>query len=95
MSSQDSAQEESLLKIITMLGQSMAKWLVSRALLQQPKVSQVRILGADLALLIRPCWGGVPQSRTKKDLKLEYATVYWGALGRRRKRKKKEEENWQ
>ena len=43
----------------------MAKWLSSCALLQQPRVSLVWILGADMALLIRPCWGGVPHTTTR------------------------------
>ena len=33
----------------------VAEWLSSLALLQPPRVSPVRILGADMALLIRPC----------------------------------------
>ena len=33
----------------------VAEWLSSHALLGRPRVSQVRILDADLALLIRPC----------------------------------------
>ena len=33
----------------------MAEWLSSQALLQWPRVSLVRILGVDMALLIRPC----------------------------------------
>ena len=33
----------------------VAEWLSSHALLRQPRVSLVQILGADLALLIKPC----------------------------------------
>ena len=33
----------------------VAEWLSSRALLQRPRISPVRILGGDLALLIKPC----------------------------------------
>ena len=33
----------------------IAAWLSLHALLQQPRVSLIRILGADLALLIKPC----------------------------------------
>ena len=33
----------------------MAEWLISRVLLLRPRDSQVQILGADLALLIKPC----------------------------------------
>ena len=40
----------------------VAEWLGSRALLLQPRVLPVRVLGADMALLIGPCWGGVPHA---------------------------------
>ena len=33
----------------------VAEWLSSRAPLQWPRVVPVRILGADTALLIKPC----------------------------------------
>ena len=36
-------------------GRPVAEWLTSRSQLQWPRVSLVRILGADLALLVRPC----------------------------------------
>ena len=41
------------------------EWLSSRALLWQPRVSPVRILGTDMASLIRPGWGGVTLSTTR------------------------------
>ena len=34
-----------------------------------------------------------PTQQSQKDLRLEYTTMYWGALERRRKNKK--EEDWQ
>ena len=43
-----------------------AQWLSSRAPLQRPRISLVRILDADLAPLIRPCWGSIPHSRTRR-----------------------------
>ena len=43
----------------------VAEWLSSPALLRQPRVSPVQILGAVMAPLIRPCWGGVPHSTTR------------------------------
>ena len=36
-------------------GCPVAEWLSSHALLWQPRVLQVRILGLDMAPLIRPC----------------------------------------
>ena len=44
----------------------MAEWLSSCAPLQQPRVSRVQIPGADMALLIRPCWGGIPHATTRR-----------------------------
>ena len=44
----------------------VAKWLSSRTPLRRPRVSPVRILGTDMAPLIRPCWGGVPHSTTSR-----------------------------
>ena len=43
----------------------VAEWLSSHALLRWLRVSPVRILGADMALLVRSCWGGVPHSTTR------------------------------
>ena len=63
---------------------SMAKWLSLRALLRQPRVSLVPILGADLALLIKPCWGSFPHSRTRRT----YNYVL-GDFGEKKKKKKK------
>ena len=44
----------------------MAEWLSSHAWLRRPRVSPVRILGADVALLVRPCWGSVPCATTER-----------------------------
>ena len=33
----------------------VAEWVSSSAPLRQPRVSRVQILGADMALLVRPC----------------------------------------
>ena len=44
----------------------VAKWLSSRAPLQWPRVSPVRILGADTAPLIRPRWGSIPHATTRR-----------------------------
>ena len=43
----------------------VAKWLSSRAPFWQPRVSLVGILGTDMVLLIKPCWGGIPHAITK------------------------------
>ena len=66
----------------------MAKWLSSRALLQWP-VSDLGC-GHDTAqqAMLRPR----PTCHNQKDLQLEYAAIYCGALGRRRRKKK---EDWQ
>ena len=44
-----------VLKIQSLGSSPMAEWLSSRALLRQPRVSLVWILGVDMAPLIRPC----------------------------------------
>ena len=43
-----------------------AEWLGSRAALPRPRVLLVRILGVDVALLIRPHWGGVPRATARR-----------------------------
>ena len=47
-------------------GHPVVEWLSSLALLHRPRVSQVRILGADMALLIQPCWGGISHATTRR-----------------------------
>ena len=42
----------------------VAEWLSSRTPLQQPRALPVRILGTDMAPLIKPCWGGVAHATT-------------------------------
>ena len=64
----------------------MAEWLSSRACCRGPSVSLVRILGADIALLVTPHWGSVPHATTRRTHSNEYTTMYQGALGRKRKR---------
>ena len=55
----------------------MAEWLSSRALLLRPRDSPVRILGTDMAPLIRPCYvlGGFGEKKQKKQKKRRLATV--------------------
>ena len=48
----------------------------------------VRVVGADMALLIGPRWGGVPHATARRTHNGEYTTMYWGALGRKRKKRK-------
>ena len=43
-----------------------AKWLSSHTLLQQPRVLLVWILGADIALIIRPCGCGNPHATARR-----------------------------
>ena len=44
----------------------VAKWLSLSTPLWRPRRSVVWILGVDLGPLIKPCWGSVPHSRTRK-----------------------------
>ena len=44
----------------------VAEWLSSCAWLRGPMVSPAGILGTDMVLLIRPCWGGVWHSTTRR-----------------------------
>ena len=44
----------------------VAEWLSSRVPLRRPRVSLVRILGADMAPLVRPCRGGIPYVTTRR-----------------------------
>ena len=62
----------------------VAKWLSSCPLLWRPRVS--RILGAAHQAMLRwrPTW------HNQRDPQLEYATVYWGDLGRQSRKKKKD-----
>ena len=67
----------------------VAEWLSSRALLRQSRVLPVWILGADMAPLVEPCWGGIPHAVTRRTHNWKYTTVYRGHFGRKRKKKKK------
>ena len=63
----------------------MAEWLSSRAALRQPRVLPVHILGADMALLIKPSRQRphMPQLEgpTTKNTKLRTGGL-WGAKGK-------------
>ena len=54
------------LRIMKLGSGPVAECLSLRAPLQPPRVLPVRILGADMALLIKPCWGGVPHATTRR-----------------------------
>ena len=55
-----------LLKMLDGAG-PVAEWLSSCALLRQPRVSPVQILGADMAhCSVRPRWGGVPHATSRR-----------------------------
>ena len=43
-----------------------AEWLSLYTPLRRPRISPIWILGTDLAPLIKPRWGGVPHSRTRR-----------------------------
>ena len=69
--------------------EGLAPWpsgLVRALRCRRPSVSLVRILGADMALLIKPRWGSVPHATTRRTHNEEYTTMYLGALGRKRKK---------
>ena len=52
--------ETQLLPVKKVLGAGpLAEWLSSCAPRRRPRILQVRILGAGLAPIIKPCWGGV------------------------------------
>ena len=62
----------------------MAKWLSSCPPLQQPRVSPVRILGTDMALFVRPRWGGVPHATTRRTHNWKYTTMCPGGFGKKK-----------
>ena len=64
----------------------VVRWLSSRAPLWQPRVSPVQILSADMAPLIRPCWGGVQHATTRRTHNEEYTTMYRGLWGEKGKK---------
>ena len=53
--SQVALPQTNFLKYAIIGASSVAEWLSSHAPLQQPRVLPVKILGADMAPLIRPC----------------------------------------
>ena len=73
---------------------SVAEWLSSHALLWRSRVSPVWILGADMALLIRLCWGDVPHTTIRRIHNWSVQLCAGGIWGEKAERKK-EEEDWQ
>ena len=67
----------------------MAEWLDSRAPLWWSRVLPAGILGVDLAPLIRPRWGGVPLSTTRRTHSWN-TQLCTGWLWGERKKKKRE-----
>ena len=65
----------------------MAEWLSSHTPLQQPRVSQVQILGVDMAPLIKPCLGGVPHATTRRTQNKKCTTMYQGGFGEKKGKK--------
>ena len=65
----------------------VAECLSSHAPLRRPKVPQVRILGTDMALLVRPRLGGVPHATRTHNQNIQLYTG--GDLGRKKQKKKK------
>ena len=76
---------------ITIGASPVAEWLNSCALLWQPRVSLVQILGMDMARLIRPRWGAshIPQLEGPTTKISNYVL---GDLGRKSRKKKKQKE---
>ena len=68
----------------------MARCLSSCTPLWWPRVSPVQILGADMALLIRPCWGGVPHSTTRGTHNYNIQLCTGGLWEEEEEKKKKE-----
>ena len=71
------------------MGRGLAPWpsgWVRALCCRWPSVSLVRLLGADMALFIKPCWGSVPHATTRRTHNEECTTMYWGALGTKRKK---------
>ena len=64
----------------------VAEWLSSQALLRWPRILLVWILGTDAALLIKPCWGSIPQSTARRTT----TTIYNYVLGGFGEKKKKD-----
>ena len=53
---------------------------------RRPGVSLVRVLGADLALLIEPRWGGVPHATARGTHSREYTAMYRGGFGEKKEK---------
>src|SRR3712207_4387445 len=67
----------------------MAEWLSLCAPLQRPRVLPVRFLGADMAPLIRPCWGGVPHATTRRTHNHNTQLCTGGLWGEKKGKKKR------
>ena len=59
----------------------VAEWLSSCSPLQAARGSLVQVLGANMALLIKSRWGGIPHATTGRTHNEEYTTVCWEVLG--------------
>ena len=71
-------------------GRTMGEWLSSHALLPWPRVSLVQTLGADMAPLIRPQWGGVPPATTRRTHNQKIYNYVLGGFVREKAENKKE-----
>ena len=80
-------REEAVIKKNRSGAGPVAEWLGSRALLQWPRVSLVRVLGTDMALLIRLCWGGLLHATAGGTHNWKYTAHVLGGFGRKRKNK--------
>ena len=64
----------------------MAQWLSLHALLQWPMVSPVWILGVDLAPLIKPRWGSIPQAELQGSTTRIHNYVLGGFVEKKNKK---------
>ena len=64
----------------------MAKWLISHALLQQPRVLLFQILSADLALLVKPCCDNIPNAELEGPTTRIYNYVL-GCFGEKKEKR--------
>ena len=78
------------IKILPILGAGpAAEWLNLLTPLWRPRVSLVRILGANMALLVSQHWGSVPHATTRRthNYKLQLCTGgTWGQTAEKKRR---------
>ena len=66
-------------------GWPVAEWLGSCSLLRWPRYSPVQVLGANMALLVKPCWGDIPHATLEGPTTKTTQLCTGGALGEKGK----------